>query len=56
MNLPDRLVIDASVAAKWFLKDAMESDVDLANDILLDQRGRNNPPASIRGKTEVNCQ
>ncbi len=35
MNLPERLVIDASVAAKWFLKDAIESDVDLASDILL---------------------
>ncbi len=35
MNLPERLVIDASVAAKWFLKDARESDVDLASDILL---------------------
>ncbi len=34
MNLPERLVIDASVAAKWFLKDAIESDVDLADEIL----------------------
>jgi len=29
------MVIDASVAAKWFLKDAEESDTDLAEDILL---------------------
>ncbi len=33
--MPERLVIDASVAAKWFLKDALEADVDLADDILL---------------------
>lgn len=35
MNLPERLVIDASVAAKWFLKDVIERDIDLADDILL---------------------
>lgn len=33
--MTERLVIDASVAAKWFLKDALEADVDLAEDILL---------------------
>ena len=32
--MPERLVIDASVAAKWFLKDPSEADVDLADDIL----------------------
>jgi len=35
VNLPERLVIDASVAVKWLLKDTIESDVDLASDILL---------------------
>ncbi|MGH7150441.1 MAG: type II toxin-antitoxin system VapC family toxin [Planctomycetota bacterium] len=31
--MAERLVVDASVAAKWFLKD--EADVDLADDLLL---------------------
>jgi predicted nucleic acid-binding protein len=29
------LVVDASVAAKWFLKDAAETDTDVAEDLLL---------------------
>jgi predicted nucleic acid-binding protein len=29
------VVIDASVAAKWFLVDATEADVDLADDVLI---------------------
>lgn len=33
--MSERMVIDASVAAKWFLQDAMEEDTDLADDILL---------------------
>jgi predicted nucleic acid-binding protein len=32
--MPDRLVIDASVAAKWFLRDASEADTDLADHLL----------------------
>jgi hypothetical protein len=32
--MADRLVMDASVAAKWFLDD--EHDVDLAEEILLE--------------------
>ena len=30
----DRMVIDASVAAKWFLKDRSETDIDLADQVL----------------------
>lgn len=30
-----RMVVDASVAAKWFLRDALEDDIDIADDILL---------------------
>lgn len=30
--MPERMVIDSSIAAKWFLKD--EVDIDLADDIL----------------------
>ena len=30
-----RMVIDASVAAKWFLKDPSETDIDLADDVLV---------------------
>ena len=30
----ERLVVDSSVAVKWFLKDKLEADVDLANEIL----------------------
>jgi predicted nucleic acid-binding protein len=30
----DRIVIDASVVAKWFLKDELETDVDLADRLL----------------------
>jgi predicted nucleic acid-binding protein len=33
--MTERMVIDASVAAKWFLQDALEPDTDLADDILL---------------------
>lgn len=32
--MADRMVIDSSVAAKWFLKDSLEEDIDLAVDIL----------------------
>ena len=32
--MTNQLVIDASVAAKWFLKDELEGDVDLAEEIL----------------------
>lgn len=31
----DCMVVDASVAAKWFLRDVMETNIDVANDILL---------------------
>ena len=31
----ERMVIDASVAAKWFLHDAIEADTDLADEILV---------------------
>ncbi len=34
--MADRYVIDASVAAKWFLKDSFEDHVDLAEGILVD--------------------
>lgn len=33
--MSERMVIDASVAAKWFLQDALEKDTELADDILL---------------------
>lgn len=33
--MPNRLVIDTSVAVKWFLKDPIEDDTDLADDILV---------------------
>jgi predicted nucleic acid-binding protein len=33
--MADRMVVDANVAGKWFLKDARESDVDLADEILV---------------------
>lgn len=33
--MAERMVIDASVAAKWFLQDDLEQDTDLADDILL---------------------
>ena len=32
--MADRIVVDASVAAKWFLKDELESDLDLADNLL----------------------
>jgi predicted nucleic acid-binding protein len=32
--MADRMVVDASVAAKWFLKDELESALDLADDLL----------------------
>ena len=32
--MTSQLVIDASVAGKWFLKDELEADVDLAEEIL----------------------
>lgn len=31
----ERMVIDASVAAKWFLQDALEEDAEAADDILV---------------------
>lgn len=34
--MAERMVIDASVAAKWFLQDVLEQDTDLADDILVD--------------------
>lgn len=34
--MAERYVIDASVAAKWFLKDSFEDHVDLAEDVLVD--------------------
>jgi len=33
--MSERMVIDASVAAKWFLQDVMEADIDLADEILV---------------------
>ncbi len=33
--MAERMVIDASVAAKWFLEDRFETDTDAANDILI---------------------
>ncbi len=33
--MADRLVVDASVVAKWFLKDELEADVDLADGLLV---------------------
>ena len=33
--MADRMVIDSSVAAKWFLKDPLEEDIGLADDILV---------------------
>jgi predicted nucleic acid-binding protein len=33
--MPKKIVIDSSVAAKWFLRDNSESDVELADEILL---------------------
>lgn len=32
--MAERMVIDASVAAKWFVRDDLEADVDLANRLL----------------------
>ncbi len=34
--MAERYVIDASVAAKWFLKDSFEDHVDLAEEVLVD--------------------
>ncbi len=34
--MAERYVIDASVAAKWFLKDSFEDHVDLAEEVLID--------------------
>ncbi|HEX4961520.1 MAG TPA: type II toxin-antitoxin system VapC family toxin [Thermoanaerobaculia bacterium] len=34
--MADKFVIDASVAAKWFLQDSFEDHVDLAEEVLLD--------------------
>ena len=34
-SMPERMVIDASVTAKWFLKDPLETDTDLADEILI---------------------
>jgi predicted nucleic acid-binding protein len=33
--MAERLVIDATVAGKWFLKDPLETDTDLADEILI---------------------
>ena len=33
--MADRLVVDASVVGKWFLKDELETDVDLADGLLV---------------------
>jgi len=33
--MADRMIVDASVAAKWFLKDKSEADVELAESLLL---------------------
>ncbi|MBN1488810.1 MAG: type II toxin-antitoxin system VapC family toxin [Phycisphaerae bacterium] len=33
--MAEQMVIDASVAAKWFLKDSSEADVDLADQLLV---------------------
>jgi predicted nucleic acid-binding protein len=33
--MAERMVIDASVAAKWFLRDPLEADVDLAEELLI---------------------
>ena len=33
--MADRLVVDATVAGKWFLKDPLETDTDLADDLLI---------------------
>jgi predicted nucleic acid-binding protein len=33
--VPNQIVVDASVAAKWFLTDASEADTDLAEEVLL---------------------
>ena len=37
--MADKFVIDASVAAKWFLQDSFEDHVDLAEEVLLDLLG-----------------
>ncbi len=34
--MAEQFVVDASVAAKWFLKDSSEAHADLADDILID--------------------
>ncbi len=41
-----KMVVDASVAAKWFLQDPAESDVDLANELLL---------SMLAGETEIHA-
>jgi hypothetical protein len=33
--MADLMVVDATVVAKWFLKDPLETDTDLADDILI---------------------
>src|SRR5208283_1812193 len=33
--MADQFVVDASVVAKWFLKDELEADVDLADGLLV---------------------
>ncbi len=37
--MAERFVIDASVVAKWFLQDDLESQVDLAEEVLIDALG-----------------
>jgi len=34
--MAERFILDASVAAKWFLKDSLEDHVELAEEILVD--------------------
>jgi predicted nucleic acid-binding protein len=31
----ERMVVDATVVGKWFLKDALETDTDVADEILI---------------------
>jgi predicted nucleic acid-binding protein len=42
--MAERMVVDATIAAKWFLKDALETDTDLADEILI---------ASLAGDVEL---
>lgn len=42
--MTERLVIDTSVAVKWFIRDTLESNIDLADDLLT---------AFLEGKLEL---